>query len=386
VFNKNYLWGKMFMKKKFNKIFKSLIISSACISMINVTIFADAVGTVKETIKLRSNPFDVGKQISVLYAGDTVQVVDNKQGWYKVCKNGTVLGWASGQYITLKGTISNSNTKTTATTQKTTNVAQKPTTSKPTSSVAVKVQTPVKKTVNVAYVSPKTAVVNISANVRKSPTTSSSILTSANPGIGFYVLGQSDDWYKVKLANSTIGYIKTSYVSFASVKVSRGVDYNTAAAKTADAKTTAPQTVAPAQQNTQSKATVAQAETSYYASRVLYAKSFLGTPYVYGANGPSAFDCSGFTKYVCAHFGVNLSRTAAEQAAQGTFVQKSDLQPGDLVFFDTSGQNTGNINHAGMYIGDGQFINASSGGGRVMISDITSGFYAGAYVTGRRVN
>lgn len=96
-----------------------------------------------------------------------------------------------------------------------------------------------------------------------------------------------------------------------------------------------------------------------------YAYNFLGRPYVYGANGPNAFDCSGFTSYVYRHFGVSLPRTARSQFSAGSAVSRDNLAPGDLVFFNTVGY----LGHVGLYIGGGDFIHAASSG-RVKISSL----------------
>jgi peptidoglycan DL-endopeptidase CwlO len=100
---------------------------------------------------------------------------------------------------------------------------------------------------------------------------------------------------------------------------------------------------------------------------VAFASNYIGTPYVYGANGPSSFDCSGFTKYVFAHFGVNLNRVAVDQASQGTSVSRDNLSPGDLVFF---GGSMGSIHHVGIYVGDGCYIHAPYTGTTVQVSSM----------------
>ena len=102
---------------------------------------------------------------------------------------------------------------------------------------------------------------------------------------------------------------------------------------------------------------------------VNYAYKFLGKPYVYGAAGPNSFDCSGLTLYVYNKFGVDISRTTYTQVSQGTKVNRSDLKPGDLVFFNTEGS----ISHVGIYIGDGDFIHAPRTGKPVMVSSLSDG-------------
>ena len=114
-----------------------------------------------------------------------------------------------------------------------------------------------------------------------------------------------------------------------------------------------------------------------------FAKRFLGVGYVYGGSSEKGFDCSGFTSYVYKNFGVNLPRTAAGQSTAGTAVGKNDLQVGDLVLFKTLGSSK--VNHAGIYIGDGNFIHSSSGSGEVRIDSLSSNYYTSHYATSRHV-
>lgn len=114
---------------------------------------------------------------------------------------------------------------------------------------------------------------------------------------------------------------------------------------------------------------------------VNYAYKFLGKPYVYGAAGPNAFDCSGLTQYVYNKFGVDISRTTYTQVNVGTKVDKNNLRAGDLVFFNTYGS----ISHVGIYIGNGEFIHAPRSGKPVMVSSLSDGYYAQKYATARRI-
>ena len=93
------------------------------------------------------------------------------------------------------------------------------------------------------------------------------------------------------------------------------------------------------------------------------AASHLGVPYVYGGTTPAGFDCSGFTRWVFEHaLGMALPRTAAEQSALGEAVSLDEVLPGDLLFW---GSGSG-VYHVGIYAGDGEYIHASTGGGRIM--------------------
>jgi len=111
---------------------------------------------------------------------------------------------------------------------------------------------------------------------------------------------------------------------------------------------------------------------------VRFARHLLGVPYSYGGSSPSSgFDCSGFVRFVYAHFGVELPHSSYADFGVGRRVARSALRPGDLVFFDGRG-------HVGMYVGNGRFIHAPHTGTRVEI-DSLSGWYAGRFDGARRV-
>ena len=116
---------------------------------------------------------------------------------------------------------------------------------------------------------------------------------------------------------------------------------------------------------------------SRYGGVVGIAMQYLGTPYVYGGASPSGFDCSGFIMYVFAQIGVSLPHNAAAQYGYGSPVDRSQLQAGDLVFFNGLG-------HAGIYIGGGNFIHSPHTGDVVKISSL-SGWYASTWVGARRL-
>lgn len=116
------------------------------------------------------------------------------------------------------------------------------------------------------------------------------------------------------------------------------------------------------------------------------AKKHLGKRYVWAADGPSKFDCSGFTKYVCDKNGISLPRTSIMQAKLGEKISKDDLKAGDLIFFDTSKPQKGYVNHVGIYLGDHKFIHASSAEKKVMISSLNKEFYNDRFKWGQRVN
>lgn len=110
----------------------------------------------------------------------------------------------------------------------------------------------------------------------------------------------------------------------------------------------------------------------------------IGVNYSYGGTTTKGFDCSGFTSYVFDKMGIDLPRRSVDQATVGSKVAKAELQPGDLVFFDTSGKNNNGISHVGIYVGDGSFAHASTSKG-VTIDQLDSSYYKNRFVTARRV-
>ena len=115
-----------------------------------------------------------------------------------------------------------------------------------------------------------------------------------------------------------------------------------------------------------------------------YALQFLGYRYVYGGSSPSGFDCSGFTSYIYKQFGYKLNRSASDQLDNGTPVSRSELQPGDLVMFKKGGSSK-RASHVGLYIGNNQFIHASTSKVGVIISRMSDAYYTTGFVGGRRI-
>ena len=113
------------------------------------------------------------------------------------------------------------------------------------------------------------------------------------------------------------------------------------------------------------------------------ARSLMGVPYVYGGKSRSGTDCSGFVLQVFAPLGLTLPRVSADQAQVGVPVERSQLQSGDLVFFDTEGR--GKVTHVGIVVEGSTFINANSFAGRVGLDDLGSRYWATRYLGARRV-
>ena len=197
---------------------------------------------------------------------------------------------------------------------------------------------------------------SVGLNVRSGAGTSYSKLGKLEYKEKVTVLSTSNGWSKINY-NGKTGYVDSSYLQ-STVPGSNGNNANN---------------------NNNTVSTKAN-------EVIAYAKTLLGKPYVWGAQGPNSFDCSGFTYYVFKNkAGIVLPRTSSAQSKYGTYVSKSNLKAGDLVFFDTNGANNGNVSHVGMYIGNGQMIHASYGQKKIVIANFNDSYYQKAYVNARRV-
>ena len=217
-----------------------------------------------------------------------------------------------------------------------------------------------------------------SVNMRSGPGTSHSILGKSSKGDLAYIIGINKQWYKV-IWNDTICYIRSDYLTLTEAPYE-----NKASAKSPlffrDGKSTGTAVSVAALKNS---ANYMQSTSSPTSNAIIStAKKYIGVPYLWGGTTPSGFDCSGFVQYVFKAHGISLNRTCETQYKHGTYVSKSNLQPGDLVFF----QNTykAGISHVGIYIGNGQFIHASSSKG-VVISNLSSSYYVSHYYGARRI-
>ena len=184
-------------------------------------------------------------------------------------------------------------------------------------------------------------------NVRSDASTDSSVLATIEEDAIVTVNGLVDGWYDVTCEYGTEGYIRSDFL-----------DLTESSSSNSDIAATA--------------------------------KQYLGTGYVYGGASPRGFDCSGFTMYVYSQHGYSLPHSATSQWQSGLGARVysiSELQPGDLVFFNDPSRNAGKAcSHAGIYTGDGQFIHSSSSrSGGVIVSSLTSGYYNTYFVGGIQV-
>ncbi|WP_138342624.1 C40 family peptidase [Intestinibacter bartlettii] len=381
----------MSINKKY--IIASAMMASVALPLMNashVDAATDMRTVTASSLNFRTGPSTSYSIINVLMNGQKVEYISTSGSWLKVKYNG-VTGYVHGDYVT-KGTTDNSTTGTTK------------------------------------YVS-----ASVGLNVRSGAGTSYSKLGKLEYKEKVTVLSTSNGWSKINY-NGKTGYVDSSYLKSTLQDSTNDNTNNETTGTTKYVNTTSGLNVRSGAGTSYSKlgkleykekVTVLSTsngwskinyngKTGYVDSSYLqntvpgsngnnannnnntvstkaneviaYAKTLLGKPYVWGAQGPNSFDCSGFTYYVFKNkAGIVLPRTSSAQSKYGTYVSKSNLKAGDLVFFDTNGANDGNVSHVGMYIGNGQMIHASYGQKKIVIANFNDSYYQKAYVNARRV-
>ena len=182
-------------------------------------------------------------------------------------------------------------------------------------------------------------------NVRVSPNTSSEIVAQLPQGTKLEIIYTDLGWYNVRMENGVTGFVFAPYITKA--QIISDVNNEVAEKVASDAH------------------------------------NYIGSRYVYGTSGPNTFDCSGFTSFLYKQYGVSLPRTSTSQGTVGRYVDKNSLVEGDIVCF--SNRSDRKINHVGIYVGDGNFIHASTSVRGVVMDSLYSNYYVNHYVTARRV-
>ena len=338
---------------------------------------------VSTSLRLRSAPSTSAKILDLAYDGEVVVVVGKSGSWYKVIFNQQE-GYMHSDYLDVY----------------------------------------TKKNVELGY----GRINAYRVNLRSGPSTSSSIVGKATEGTSAYIIGFNSGWYKV-ICKGQVCYVRSDLLDLTEIPYenldsakeplffvggkSTGVTPSASALEAANAS--APTTSAPATsesekttetektpepetnepEETQPEATEPEVEeepevkeepvveqTSELGLKIVAeAKKYIGVPYVWCGSSPSGFDCSGFTQYVARACGISINRTAANQWKNGTYVEKSDLQPGDLVFFANTYKK--GISHVGIYVGNGMFLHASDNG--IAYGDLNTEYNLSHYYGARRL-
>ena len=327
----------------------------------NVTKIKQA--TVSEEVSIRIIPLINSDEINKTKSGEKYEVLSSVGAWSYV-KNESKEGWVLTAKISVTEQTTSNNDENNTKNQDNND------TNTTTENNDVKADENKKEEDKKSETTSKTYYVKgTSVNARSEANKSSSVVKKFDTNDKVTVTGEDGDWYIVDI-NGKKAYIQKSLLSSKKVE------------------TTSRSSNSLNENNEENNVEVQKEETTTETNKsadaiVAYAKTFQGYPYVYGSNGPSSFDCSGFVQYVYKHFGYSLSRSSKTQANDGVAVSKSNLQPGDILIFKNTAKTE--IGHVGIYIGNGQFIHASNPKTGVTISSLSSASYQQRYVTARRI-
>ena len=236
-----------------------------------------------------------------------------------------------------------------------------------------------KKNVKLGY-----AMFDSGSNVRKSPSTDSSVVAQAPKGETCFIIGFNCGWYKVSF-NGEIGYVRSDLLTLLEEPYtnagSKGNTYkesSSASSSKSSGKTTSTK-------SSSSSPSSSSSSGSTLGERVAnYAMQFKGYRYVYGGAAPSTgFDCSGMVYYIYKQFGYNVGRTCTDQYNNSyPNVTRSNLQVGDIVLFERTYTTSSRCTHSGIYIGNGQFIHAANSRSGVVVTSLDSEYYSSRFVCG----
>lgn len=201
---------------------------------------------------------------------------------------------------------------------------------------------------------------------RSTPSTSGSLLGNCDAGTTIKIIGINNGWYKVQISGET-GYIRSDFITII-----------------ADSTANAASEVAGVS-DTRNGVQLTDEQLTLRQKLIKFALQYVGYNYVYGGSSPSSgFDCSGLVYYVFRQFDYNITRTATTQYSQdGACISKSELAPGDLVFFSSNGGYS--TTHVGIYIGDNQFVHASTPKIGVVVSRLDSTYYTNVWYGAKRI-
>lgn len=309
-----------------------------------------AIAQVTNYVNLRSEPSEEGEILGKLYNNSAATIIATEGDWYKI-KSGSVDGYVKAEFVV--------------------NGAEAETLAK--------------------EVGHRTATVNTETlKVRNDAGLDATVQTLIPEGESYDVVEELDGWVKIAVDTDIEGYVSTEYVNLETEFVeAESIEEEKArlaeeervrkeaeeAAKKADEASAKKKKSASSSESTDNAESTESSEAAApavtapvsgsRAAIVSYALQFVGNPYVAGGTSlTNGADCSGFTYSVFADCGISIPRDSRSQAAGGTPVDLSAIQPGDLLFYS----NGGSINHVALYIGNGQVVHASTAKTGIKIS------------------
>ncbi len=379
---------------------KTLILTAVSAVFLTASAFAAEIGTgviTASSLRMRSEPSLDASTITSIKKDVQVSVHDELDGWFKIVYN-DMTGYVSAEYVAF----------TPAPTEN----------AEPVEMPAEPAEVPAEpaETVESEETSKSATIGGNKVNFRTGPSTSSDVIEKLSEGVEVELVSTENGWCQI-IYNGQTGYVSADYVCVdgEAVQNSRGIVIGSCVNVRSGPSTNydiVMKVYAGAIldlldekdgwysisyngktgyiSNDYVREYKGNAASSIGEEAAALALSFLGVPYVYGGASPSGFDCSGLTLYVFKQFGYSLSHSASAQwHNSGEYVERSDLQPGDLVLFNDPSRNAGKAcSHVGIYIGNGEFVHASSSsssGKCVRISSLSEGYYNKYYKGAKRI-
>lgn len=339
-------------------------------------------GKLNKKSDIKIVPLINSSNIDTLDKDEKVTVINEINGWSYI-QTDTISGWIRTENITIQEATTNSDDK-----ENNTDDSKKDDTNTDNNSSNTDNEKETTDDSKANTFEAKTMYATDYINIRKEPSTNADKLMVVSTNTALKVIGEEGDWYKVSTSEGE-AYVSKDVVSDKKVTVTNRGDVDRTETNTSSETSKKETTTSTSKEEVSTSSSINTSEI------VSYAKKFLGVPYVYGGASSSGFDCSGFTMYVYNHFGISMKHGAQAQAKLGTAIKTdksskssllNNLKAGDLVFF-LDYETMDEIGHCGIYIGDGNFIHASSGSGYcVKINSLLPGeYYNTRYCAARRI-
>lgn len=308
--------------------FVSLDESKVKEAMLNYTMYLT--GTAVQSINVRGLADETSLILSQVPQGANVTILETTDnGWHKVYYGENYdIGYVSSEYITVGEMTERSKVNE-------------------------------KRNARINQIAKKAKIKGDNVRVMSLPSDNSDNIATLSNNADCKIVSGGSNWTKIIVSSTNeMGYVRTSNVS---------------AIVTQPAKP---------KKSAQSNSATNSVPASGSGSKLLQqAAKYIGTRYVYGGSSPSGFDCSGLVQYSLKQLGVSIGRSSASQYSSGVAVSKSNLQPGDLVFFAKGG----GISHVAIYAGNGQVLHAPRAGKRVGYQSLSSLCSTSRYVGAKRV-
>lgn len=300
----------------------------------------------EEGLNMRDGPGTAYVKLDSLERGSTIDLLSRYENWFEVRHPSGKIGWVTGEFLQIADGVV------------------------PRLEVLTSAPDP-----NPALV----AMADGKINLRAGPGTAYPKVSTSSAGTQLELIARYQDWLKVRFADG-----KSAWVFNDVVRVS---DYVVRRVPVTSDIPALPRPSAPAAAQPRSSGRAAPPLSAAQAGSVVnFAMQFRGVPYVWGGASLVGFDCSGFTKYVYAQFGLSLPHSAAGQYSQryGTFISRDSLQPGDIVFFANTYKP--GISHVGVYVGGGMVVQALAPGTPLAAVSMNSSYWNSKYYGALRPN